>query len=73
MKTDAHQPPDDERLDDAERSSLFALAVTVGEHEAAKRLQVSRQTLGRAIAGLPLQRGTVLLLRENLAAEERAR
>jgi hypothetical protein len=73
MKTAPQNHPDEERLDDAERKNLFALAVTLGEYEAAKHLQVSRQTLGRAIAGLPLQRGTVLLLRENLGAEERGR
>jgi hypothetical protein len=59
---------DEETLRPNERATLRELIDDVGEREAARYLRVSRQTQGRALAGLALQRGTVMLLRERLRA-----
>jgi hypothetical protein len=50
-----------------EREQIRALVVATGDVGSARSLGVSRQTLARAIAGLGLRRGTVALLRVQLA------
>ena len=58
----------EEALHPSERDELLALVDQLGEREAARHLCVSRQTLGRAIAGLALQRGTINLVRDRLCS-----
>lgn len=43
-----------------------------GESTTAARLGIARQTLGRLLAGLPVQRGTLALVRERLTANDSA-
>jgi hypothetical protein len=50
-----------------ERDALRSLVRRIGERRASSHLGVSRMTLGRAIGGLPLHRGTALLVRTRLA------
>jgi len=45
---------------------LRALVEKLGEVATAKKLQITRQTLARVLAGLPVQSGTRALLREKL-------
>jgi DNA-binding phage protein len=45
---------------------LRALVAEHGEAETAKKLQITRQTIARALAGLPLRSTTRFLLKEKL-------
>ena len=54
---------DDLRLDAAERQRTMALVERVGETRAAERFGVSRSSLVRGLAGRPLRRGTLTLMR----------
>ena len=56
----------DRSLSDAERTELRERVRVYGEGAVCAELFVSRQTLGRGIAGLDLQRGTVALIRQGL-------
>lgn len=62
------QSGNEEALTATERETLRRLVDEIGERETARELAVSRQTLGRAIAGLRLHLGTVILVRQRLAA-----
>lgn len=59
---------DQAALTPTDRESLRSIVDDVGERDASRHLGVSRQTLGRAIAGLTLHLGTVILIRQRLAA-----
>lgn len=50
-----------------ERRALHALIKKMGERAVLAELNVSRQALGRALAGLGVRRGTVALVRAGLA------
>lgn len=69
-KAASNHPSAEEALTPAERERLRHAVGDIGERDAANYLRVSRQTLGRAIAGLPLHRGTVALIRQGLASWE---
>lgn len=69
MATDLED--DGRALQPEERAKLRrAVEELGGERAAALVLQVSRQTIARALAVLPLTRGTVLLLRQQLSGVE---
>jgi hypothetical protein len=51
-----------------ERRALLVLIEKMGERAVLAELKVSRQSLGRALAGLGVRRGTVALLRAGLAS-----
>lgn len=51
-----------------ERRALHALIESFGERALVAELNVSRQALGRALAGLGVRRGTIALVRAGLAA-----
>lgn len=51
-----------------ERRALHALIEKFGERALLAELNVSRQALGRALAGLGVRRGTVALVRAGLAS-----
>ena len=53
-------------LPDVFRRQVRALVASGGERSAVVRLGISRQTLARAIAGLPLTAGTHALIRQNI-------
>ena len=55
-------------LTDAERARLMSLVRSRGEHGAAVRIGVARNTVARALARLPLMAGSTLLIRTALAA-----
>jgi hypothetical protein len=69
----SNHPIDEESLTDTERQQLRRIVDEIGERDASRHLAVSRQTLGRAIAGLPLHLGTVILVRQRLSAWEAVR
>jgi hypothetical protein len=52
------------------RERLRAFVSSAGERDAASTLQLNRQTLARALAGLALHRGTVTHLEQRLSAVE---
>ncbi len=54
-------------LASSERTCIRELLDLHSEVEVAGLLGVSRQTLGRAVAGFALRRGTVVLIRQRLA------
>ena len=60
-------------LTDAERARLMSLVRSRGEHGAAVRIGVARNTVARALARLPLMAGSTLLIRTALAASSRDR
>ena len=51
-----------------ERRALHALIEKFGERALLAELNVSRQALGRALAGLGVRRGTIALVRAGLAS-----
>ncbi|AGP41562.1 hypothetical protein [Sorangium cellulosum] len=51
-----------------ERRALYALIKKLGERALLVELNVSRQALGRALAGLGVRRGTIALVRGGLAS-----
>jgi hypothetical protein len=51
-----------------ERRALHALIEKIGERAVLAELNVSRQALGRALAGLGVRRGTLALIRAGLGA-----
>ena len=51
-----------------ERAALLALIAKMGERAVLAELHVSRQALGRTLAGLGVRRGTVALARAGLAS-----
>ncbi len=51
-----------------ERTTLLTLIERMGERAVLAELHVSRQSLGRALAGLGVRRGTVALVRVGLAS-----
>jgi hypothetical protein len=51
-----------------ERRALHALIEKFGERALVAKLNVSRQALGRALAGLGVRRGTIALVRAGLAS-----
>lgn len=55
-------------LSDDERARLLSEIRTHGEHRAAIRLGLARQTMARAIARLPMQSGSILMIRAAIAA-----
>lgn len=68
MATSPPVPP----LTDDERAALMLEVRRAGEPSAIRRLGVPRQTLARAIAGLSLRAGTILVIREALARTTKA-
>ena len=56
------------QLNEQERARILAEINACGEHQAATRLGVARVTMTRALARLPLQRGSLLLIRVGLAS-----
>jgi hypothetical protein len=50
------------------RDALATMVETHGEVAAARLLRIGRQTVARALAGLPLREGTHAQLRERLQA-----
>jgi hypothetical protein len=50
-----------------ERRALLILIEKMGERAVLAELNVSRQALGRALAGLGVRRGTIALVRAGLA------
>jgi hypothetical protein len=54
-------------LPEADRATLMDIVRARGETAACASLRISRQTLGRGIAGLDLQLGTVVLIQQRLA------
>lgn len=52
------------------RRRVARLVPVWGETPLRKKLQVSRSTLERALAGLPLRRGSLLLITGNLPDED---
>ncbi len=55
------------------RKSLAKLVADRGERTTLEALRISRHVLYRALAGLPLRRGSALLVERALAAFETAR
>lgn len=53
-----------------ERRALYALIEEFGERAVLAELNVSRQALGRALAGLGVRRGTIALVRAGLASPD---
>ncbi|WP_438040255.1 hypothetical protein [Sorangium sp. So ce128] len=51
-----------------ERRALYDLIEKLGERALLAELNVSRQALGRALAGLGVRRGTIALVRGGLAS-----
>jgi hypothetical protein len=56
----------DTTLEAAERSALRALVDRIGVLAAVAKLGVSREPITRAIAGMPVRRGTIAILRTAL-------
>jgi hypothetical protein len=54
----------------AEERQLRVIARTMGERAACRELGIPRATFARLLAGLPVRRGTVALLRSRLNAPE---
>lgn len=57
---------------ESERQEIRELVAVLGERPTVGLLQVSRQTLGRLLGGLPVSRGTLAVLRERLPAARTA-
>jgi hypothetical protein len=55
-------------LDPPEQQRLKSLIERIGERELAEEAAMSRTTLARAAAGLPLRRASATVLRQVLAA-----
>lgn len=55
-------------LSEQERALLMAEVRAHGDCKAASRVGISRQTIARALARLPIQAGSVLLIRTGLAS-----
>ncbi len=53
-------------LSDQERERLRTMLTDLGERDALDRLKVSRNPFYRCLAGLPVRRGTALLVRHGL-------
>ena len=53
-------------LPERERQAIRRLVAERGERQACVDLQVAAATLARAIAGMPLARGTLALMRERM-------
>lgn len=53
-------------LDLATRERIRHLLTTIPERRVTALLGISRQTLGRVLAGLPVLAGTIALIRERL-------
>lgn len=68
MKTAASRPVASEPLPEHDLNAVRRVVAVRGEREAATLLQISRQTLGRCLAALPINRGTAVLVRERLRA-----
>ena len=51
-----------------DRERVRTLIARIGERGAQRALGVSRQTLARALSGLPVQRGTIALITGALAS-----
>jgi hypothetical protein len=62
------QEPTDLALSAEERRALLILIEKMGECAVLAELNVSRQALGRALAGLGVRRGTIALVRAGLAS-----
>jgi hypothetical protein len=60
-------------LPEVDRNKLSGLIASEGETQAARLLDISRQTLGRCLAGLPIQRGTASHVRLRLGGIEASR
>jgi hypothetical protein len=58
-----------EPLPDDLRQRLADLVSKIGERATLDRLQISRGTLSRALAGLGMQRGTHMLIRAALRVQ----
>jgi hypothetical protein len=56
-------------LSERDRKKLKKLVDRVGENEAIFRLQITRHTLARCLAGLSVQRGTAALVQTQLESE----
>lgn len=56
-------------LEDRELDRIRELVIEKGEVGAAAALKIARSTLARALAKLPLSRGTVALIRTHLPKE----
>jgi len=54
------------------RDKVIKLVADIGEGGARQRLEISRSTLERAMAGLPQRRGSIALIRLNLEASKQA-
>jgi len=54
------------RLDQPTRDRIRLLLATTPERRVTALLGISRQTLGRLLAGLPVLAGTIALVRERL-------
>ncbi len=61
---------DDRSLSDTERETLHTRVRERGEAVVCREIGISRQTLGRGIAGLDLQRGSVVMIRQGLRRTE---
>jgi hypothetical protein len=57
---------------ESDRQEIRQLVAVLGERPTVGLLQVSRQTLGRLLGGLPVSRGTLAVLRERLPAARSA-
>lgn len=55
-------------LSNRQRKDIAKIVQREGERRTGEILQVSRQTLGRSLAGLPVQHATAALLASRLAA-----
>ena len=56
-------PPDDMR------QAVGALVSSIGERKTLKRLDTNRMTLARIMGGLPVQKGTLAHIREQLQTQ----
>ena len=54
---------DEEKLNDGERAALSRWVVKDGDRIVAEQTGASRYTVTRALAGLPVRRGSVALIR----------
>ena len=61
---------DETLLNATERRVLRGLVERVGILEAVNRLRVGRESIARAVAGMPVRRGTVAILRASLESDE---
>ena len=56
-------------LSRSDRQKLKKFVDRLGENEAMLRLQITRHTLARCMAGLSVQRGTVALVQAQIESE----